>query len=139
MFQTQFKAKAIQPVGRALQTRRWKHDGKTDRGRGLSDALAGRGEFSEEILKKKTLMSHKTIVERKVIMWKYETDSERLAVASTQAVINEIMRHNASMMFESSNCGEEETLHKSIDFLEKCKARINMEIDKQISQIKERM
>lgn len=72
-------------------------------------------------------------------MWKYEKDSERLAIASTQAVINEIMRHNAAMMFNDSDCGEEETLHKSIDFLGKCKARINKEIDKQIIQIRERM
>lgn len=72
-------------------------------------------------------------------MWQYEKDSEKLAIAATQAAINSILRHNAAMMFNSSDCGEKETLEKSVVFLEQCKTRINEEIDKQIDQIKERM
>lgn len=70
--------------------------------------------------------------------WSYNRDENLLSDKATDEAIETFLKFNAYMTFASENCGSREDMACAAAFLEMCKKKINVELDKKIEVMKER-
>lgn len=70
--------------------------------------------------------------------WKYGRDEGLLSDRAVGEAIDTFLRFNSLMALASEDCGSKEDMACAAAFLEMCKKKINMELDKKIEVMKER-
>lgn len=75
---------------------------------------------------------------RKEIMWSYNRDENLLSDKAVDEAIATFLKFNTYMAFASEDCGCKADMACAAAFLEMCKQKINVELDKKIEVMKER-
>lgn len=70
--------------------------------------------------------------------WNYNKDEKLLSDKAVDEAIDAVLKYNSLMVFASENCGSREDMACAAAFLERCKQKINVELDKKIGVMKER-
>lgn len=71
-------------------------------------------------------------------MWSYSRDEDSLSDKAVNEAIDTFLKYNAYMAFSSEDCGSKKDMACAAAFLEMCKQKINVELDKKIGVMKER-
>lgn len=70
--------------------------------------------------------------------WHYNRDEKILSEKATNEVVDTVLKYNSFMAFSSADCGSKADMASAAAFLEMCKEKINVELDKKIEVMKER-
>lgn len=70
--------------------------------------------------------------------WNYNRDENLLSDRAVDEAISIFLRFNACMAFSSEDCGSKKDMACAAAFLEMCKAKVNVELDKKIKVMEER-
>mgnify|MGYP000025897874 FL=1 len=70
--------------------------------------------------------------------WKYGRDEGLLSDRAVDEAIDTFLRFNSLMALASEDCGSKEDMACAAAFLEMCKQKINVELDRTIQAMKER-
>lgn len=71
-------------------------------------------------------------------MWSYNRDENLLSDKAVDEAIATFLKFNTYMAFASEDCGCKVDMAYAAAFLEMCKQKINVELDKKIKVMKER-
>lgn len=78
-------------------------------------------------------------IEREIDMsWSYNRDENLLSDRAVNEAIATFLKFNTYMAFASEDCGSKKDMACAAAFLEMCKQKINVELDKKIEVMKER-
>ena len=70
--------------------------------------------------------------------WSYNRDEDLLSDKAVNETIDTFLKYNTYMAFASEDCGCKADMACAAAFLEMCKQKINVELDKKIEVMKER-
>ena len=70
--------------------------------------------------------------------WSYNKDENLLSDKAVDEAIETFLKFNTYMALASEDCGSKEDMACAAAFLEMCKQKINVELDKKIEVMKER-
>ncbi len=71
-------------------------------------------------------------------MWKYGKDEDILAENAAQLTLNTCLKYNDYMDTSSDDMGSKENMIRGVNFIEKCKQKIDILLDEKIKDLKER-
>lgn len=72
------------------------------------------------------------------MIWSYNRHEDLLSDKAVDEAIETFLKFNTYMAFSSEDCGSKNDMACTAEFLEMCKAKVNVELDKKIEIMKGR-